>query len=511
VRRAALTAALVLATLVAGAAPAGAFCGFYVAGSGAKLVNNATQVVLLRLGTTTVLSMRNNYQGPPEGFAMVVPVPVVLGPDSVKTLPLEVFDRIDAMGSPRLVEYWEQDPCAMGELIKPESESLDARDFARSSGDGGPAGPDGVTVEAQFAVGEYDIVILSATESTGLERWLRGQGYRIPADAEALLRPYVASGAKFFVAKVDPTKVVFANGMAMLSPLRVHYDADELTLPIRLGLANSAGTQDLIVNVIAPHRFEVANRPNVPIPTNLDVKGDVRARFGEFYAALFDRTVATHPGAVITEYAWDTFTCDPCPGPALDGSDLGTLGLDVAWQHSDPDAFFSDPMTLTRLHLRYGADDVRDDLVFKEAAAIEGGREERDHRGALEVGANLSTYANNFQARYVIRHRWTGPVDCGEDAKWGVWGEPPAGQTSAGLATARDLAFVPRGNVALEQYLDVEAIPDLGLPHAKARGCGCSGAADGAGPAVATLLIFLGLHPSRRRRRPVVDTAPGDG
>ena len=46
-----------------------AFCGFYVAGAGAKLYNNATLVVMMRDGTKTVLSMQNNYQGPPERFA----------------------------------------------------------------------------------------------------------------------------------------------------------------------------------------------------------------------------------------------------------------------------------------------------------------------------------------------------------------------------------------------------------------------------------------------------------
>src|SRR6478609_1845326 len=88
-----------------------AFCGFYVAGGGAELFNNATQVVLMRDGTKTVLSMQNNYQGPPEDFAMVIPVPVVLKKEQVKTLPKEVFGRIDTLSAPRLVEYWEQDPC----------------------------------------------------------------------------------------------------------------------------------------------------------------------------------------------------------------------------------------------------------------------------------------------------------------------------------------------------------------------------------------------------------------
>src|SRR6187455_1466422 len=77
-----------------------AFCGFYVAGTDAKLFNNATTVVLMRDGSRTVLSMQNNYQGPPENFAMVVPVPVVLQKENVKTLPHEIFARVDKLSAP---------------------------------------------------------------------------------------------------------------------------------------------------------------------------------------------------------------------------------------------------------------------------------------------------------------------------------------------------------------------------------------------------------------------------
>src|SRR5687768_8356199 len=101
-----------IAILMVIAAPrAEAFCGFYVGGAGTKMFNNATQVVLMRHGQTTVLSMQNNYQGPPSRFAMVVPVPVVLKEQHVKTLPREIFDKVDTLGAPRLVEYWETDPC----------------------------------------------------------------------------------------------------------------------------------------------------------------------------------------------------------------------------------------------------------------------------------------------------------------------------------------------------------------------------------------------------------------
>src|SRR5690606_26120058 len=82
----ALTGLALGSVLLTTPTPAEAFCGFYVAGADTKLYNNATMVVMMRDDTRTVLAMQNNYQGPPENFAMIVPVPVVLQEDDVKTL-----------------------------------------------------------------------------------------------------------------------------------------------------------------------------------------------------------------------------------------------------------------------------------------------------------------------------------------------------------------------------------------------------------------------------------------
>jgi len=215
------TLACLVALAVAVPATAEAFCGFYVAGSNTQLVNDATQVVLMRKGTRTVLSMQNHYKGPPEAFAMVVPVPVVLAEGDVKTLDKGVFEHVEMMGAPRLVEYWEQDPCA------PEVD-YETMPTGAIAGGGAPRAVErkrddlGVKIEAQFTVGEYQVVILSAKDSTGLDTWLRQEKYNIPAGAEPLLRPYVESGMKFFVAKVHPTKVKFENGSAEPSPIRSH-------------------------------------------------------------------------------------------------------------------------------------------------------------------------------------------------------------------------------------------------------------------------------------------------
>jgi hypothetical protein len=460
-----------------------AFCGFYVGGSDQQLLADATQVVLMRKGTRTVLSMQNNYKGPPEAFAMVIPVPVVLKEGDVKTLPAQVFQSVERMGAPRLVEYWEQDPCQP----QPKYDEMPKLAYA-AGGRPPPTKPKpadlGVTIEAQFTVGEYQIVILSAKESTGLDTWLRREKYNIPKGAEPLLRPYVETGMKFFVAKVNPKKVRFVEGRAELSPLRFHYDHDRFELPIRLGLANSGGTQDLIVSILAPgQRYETANYKNVTIPTNLDVKDSVRARFGAFYAALFDRTLERNPGAVVTEYAWQASTCDPCPGPTLTMNDFMTLGADVLEPQAiaapapsgaaKPGARPAPPppsmprrvppgwgmdFVLTRLHARYGKD-LKDDLVFKAAPPIVGGREFVQTGGKLEEGAKPAS-VNNFQGRYAIRHRWTGPVAC-KSPQRGVWGGPPDGR-SVGPQPALGLAFAPRGQVSLPASIEGD-VAEIGL------------------------------------------------
>jgi hypothetical protein len=499
------------ATLALAAAPraADAFCGFYVSGSGAKLSNEATQVVLMRQGTRTVLSMQNDYKGPLEDFAMVVPVPVVLKQADVKTLAKDVFDRIDALGSPRLVEYWEQDPCPapmppMADMAPGMAKSEATPAMTGRAYGGAPT----VKIEARFEVGEYQILILSATEAAGLETWLKQNRYKIPDGAEPLLRPYVEAGSKFFVAKVDPRKVKLVDGHAALSPLRFHYDTEEFALPIRLGMANANGKQDLIVNILsADKRYEVANYKNVVIPTNFDVRPAVKPRFAEFYAALFDKTLEANPGAVVTEYAWTAMPqlkCDPCPDQVPADGDVMTLGGDIVGGRITTGNY-----VLTRLHARYGRGDMKDDLRFKEAKPITGGREIWSG-GGIEHGA-VASAQNFFQARYAIRYWWTGPIKC-QNPRRGVWGGPPGGYQQQQAIAASKLAFAPRGQMPVAQMVKRD-LPEIGLkkmdPQAPPAPTPQGGFAKppgkrtmiGAGVLAGLIALGAGARALRRKRR----------
>ena len=460
-------------------ADAGAFCGFFVSGADAALSNNASQVVLLRKGSRTVMSMSNNYKGPPQDFAMVVPVPVVLQKEQVKTLAADVFKRVDQLSAPRLVEYWEQDPCYVPPPPSPRRLYKSAPAMVAAESAAAPA-DFGVKIEAKFEVGEYQIVILSAQESGGLESWLRLSKYNIPKGAAAALAPYIRDQMKFFVAKVDIHKVrKDSHGLVVLSPLRFSFDAAELRLPVRLGLLNADGKQDLLVYVLHPEkRFEVANYRNLFIPTNLEVTNEVRKNFPGFYAELFDETLRRNNGSgVVTEYSWQTTSCDPCPTPPLEASDLYTLG-DDSFAGARPETspagqgalqpYYGSPPSyvLTRLHTRYDQKTLSEDLLFREAPPLFGGRATGDG-GLGDQGAQVEkSGVNNFQGRYIIRHYWEGKVAC-RSPRYGVWGGPPGGGYNPGgsgpIEPAQDLANTPRGKVSLPAVV-TSGVPSFGIP-----------------------------------------------
>src|SRR5205814_880805 len=111
----------------------------------------------------------------------------------------------------------------------------------------------------KFSVAEYNIVVLSAEQSTGLERWLKDHNYKIPDGAEPLLRPYIEQGSKWFVAKVDPSKVKFENGMATLSPLRFYYESNDFVLPRKYKDVNKYGFR--LTRLKARYGKEVHDEP----------------------------------------------------------------------------------------------------------------------------------------------------------------------------------------------------------------------------------------------------------
>ena len=386
-----------------------AFCGFYVSKADGTLKNKTSQVILVRDGNRNVITMYNDFKGNLKDFAMVVPVPVVLQKKDIKVVEQSIFNTLNEYSKPRLVEYYDQNPCnkyeydkLMGFNSAPMSEIVISGLGVRRSKELG------VKIEAKYLVGEYDILILSATESAGLKTWLNENGYKIPDGANEVLEPYIKSNLKFFVVKVNEAEKKKLPGN-FLRPIQISFSSPKFMLPIRLGMANADGDQDMIVYAFTKKgRIEATNYRTVTLPTGKNIPLFVKNNFGNFYANLFQHQWDKEGKAIaMLEYAWDVspknyVKCDPCVATAPSTQDLIQAG--VWWVNRDWNDYsdvnqqeeeYSDNVYFTRLHVRYNRKAFPQDLMFQ-----------------------VTPNTDNYQARYIITHPATGGFDCEAGKKY---------------------------------------------------------------------------------------------
>jgi len=386
---------------------AAAFCGFYVSKADGTLKNKTSQVILVRDGNRNVITMYNDFQGNLKDFAMVVPVPVVLKESDIKVVSQQIFQTLNDYSKPRLVEYYDQNPCQVSYREMELKQSLQGSVPGVALRGLSSRDDDKVKIEAKYLVGEYDILILSATESSALKSWLDQNGYKIPARADEVLEPYIKSNLKFFVVKVNEKELKKLQGN-FLRPIQISFNSPKFMLPIRLGMANADGDQDMIVYAFTKKgRIECTNYRTFSLPTGKNIPLFVQNNFGNFYANLFQHQWQREGKAVaMLEYAWDVspknfVKCDPCVATAPSVLYLvqsGVWWINRNWNDYndlDEDEAYSDKVFFTRLHVRYNRSAFPQDLQFQVTPNVE-----------------------NYQARYIITHPATGDFNCEAGKKY---------------------------------------------------------------------------------------------
>ena len=381
------------------------FCGFYVSKANGTLKNKTSQVILVRDDNRTVITMYNDYQGDAKDFAMVIPVPVVLQKNDIKVVNNNIFNSLNDYSAPRLVEYYDENPCqprVMEDraLAPTSSVSKDEAVIKYKQVN------KGVTIEASYTVGEYDILILSAKESTGLKSWLTENGYKLPLGAEEVLDPYIKSNLKFFVVKVN-LKEKEKTGLASLRPIQIRFNSPKFMLPIRLGMANADGDQDMLIYAFTRNgRIESTNYRTVSMPTGNNIPLFVQKDFNGFYNNVFQHQWNNEQKSVaFLEYAWDVSVanyvkCDPCVSNPPDYNLLREAG--VWWMGNDNYNEYvnqyeteKNKVFFTRLHVRYNRQAFPQDLFFQ-----------------------VTPNTENFQTRYIITHPAQGNLTCVDGKKY---------------------------------------------------------------------------------------------
>jgi len=381
--------------LVACLAPgvAEAFCGTYVGGPGQVVRNQGSQIVVARYEHRTTLTMFNDFQGDPEDFALVVPVPDTIDGNHVRTIDGSFMRRLGTYSSPREVSftchdfYREFEDSGLSDTADPAGVVTSGASGGCSGGGGfrSDTGSDlpanswtddehGVVIEDHFDFGEYEAFVLSADDGGGLMGWLDANGFVLGDAAHALLQDYL--DGTFLAVRIDEGQVLPGE---WLSPIQVDYESPMVSLPIRLGALSSTGVQDLTLYTLSTEgRGAIANYPRVEIPSECLRKG------GQSLSHWYENAFATTTGLVMDpaalqsgaswmlEYGWHTpkgrrtAKCDPCmsdtdglamPDPSsqpLTADDVAVLGLPEGLRKG----FYT-----TRMHMRYTPDAVTQDLM----------------------------------------------------------------------------------------------------------------------------------------------------
>ncbi len=514
-----LGAATLALAVLSGPRSAAAFPGFFASKKQEPIKTYSTQIAVMKRGTDTVVSIMPDYEGPLEGFAMVLLVPADVTSEKVTTLKRDFIDRLDSLSAPRFHEYWEQDPCDPGPVEQEWERNLKVEGAASGPLGGGSPTPEGgipkpakelfLDVKAKQKEGEYKFTLLDA--GADVAAWLASHGYKAPEGAAAALKPYGA--LRPLVAEVDPKRIELVGAdRAQLSPVRFATSQPFDTIPSRLGLLNAPKEQELIIYTIDPEsRYEAKNYKTIFPPTNIQLDFSAKERMGEFYNALYDMILQKHPQTFLSEYAWSAEGCgQPCATEPLMISELLSLGADVfeqsvpdAERHPKPpeltkeqDKAFKDSIkdftpkekherekvfqqeritvverqalvarhkyVVSRLHYRYDAKNLPNDPQLGTAPAASGGTAQpkgKDGEASTEVKIGET---NKLQTRYNNFHPWVPVIQCPNPERY-RWGK--AGRDYRGLRKTWITDDLTRkSHTQIKPALVVKTpIPDLGL------------------------------------------------
>ncbi len=383
-------------------------------------------------------------------------------------------------------------------------------------------------MKAKTKDGEYQETFIGSADE--LRAWLEKKEYSLPAGGEESLSSYAAKGYQFLALDVDVNRIELVGGdRAQLSPIRFWTSEEVGSLPTRFGLPSAAKQQELHIFTLIPStRFEAKNYATKPAPTNLRVvteyeekpgsKFNLKEKIGEFYGALHDRFLEKNPKTFLLEYAFPADTCgQPCTTEPLLPHEILSLGADVfeadlsedvrrppppeptAEDEAKLEAMIAEKTTpkekklvketwqadreelaarkallernqfvLTRLHYRYGADAMPDDVELGPAPPLEGGVALPQGEFGESDLAVKEAEKNQFQSRYngVFPNKVVVKCDNPRHHRWGK--APRSYRGLRKIWVAEDLSRRSRSRVELEGAV-LSAVPALDLAGEAAK------------------------------------------
>ena len=230
-----------------------------------------------------------NYTGNAPDFAWVVPVPTV---PEVDVAEMDSFNELQAA----------TDPVFMLPPV-PDCMFNQQRGIAQMAPAAAESAAEDVTVFASGEAGPYayDVVGTETGNANALIDWLNENNYRITPEMEPLVFVYVREGMVFLAMKLQPNQ-----GVQDIQPVKMTYQADYPTIPIRLTAVAATPDMGIYTWVFGRGRAESLNYAGIEIGDN-DIQVTSPFGGGTNYLTLVRDEIDRFGGqAFVTEYAQPT-------------------------------------------------------------------------------------------------------------------------------------------------------------------------------------------------------------
>jgi hypothetical protein len=451
---------LALACLTFAPASALACGGFFC--SQAPVDQQAERIVFKQVDENTVESyVEIQYQGDPEGFAWVVPVPQGYLPDQTTTFPSTVFNALDLATEP----VWQL----------PEQCGFNGRGFPSAAGaDAGLAesepSPPPVVVIDDREVGDYRVTTVSSSSSEALVEWLRTNDYRVVPAMEPFIALYVGQQLNFVACKLLP-----GRGIDSIKPLKMVYRDAEPMVPLRLSSLAAMPEMGVKVFVLGSERYTVKGQPELEVDLS-DMRYDLWSGQSN-YSAVVARTIdAANGQGMVVDFA----------GPAAPIAEAlsGGFAPQVEPGAEDPQALANQLLSgvgyITRFYGRYSPEEMSQDILFARDAARPDVARERQLTvdqvpGCAEGGlpdasvAASCDFATCGQGGYCV----TAPVYAsGDDGSTTATGGGSAEAVpGTGTRSSPQVAAGSGAGCACVDGSTARAVPDLSAPNGVRTSC----------------------------------------
>lgn len=350
------TTALLTATLAAAAATLLApsrshACGGCFAPTGQPSAVTAHRMAVALSPEESVLWDQFQYDGDPDDFVWVLPVPG--GQEVDLELSSDTFFQALQQGTQVQLT---------GPNLGGGTSGCAGFGCGGGASGGRAAAPESgmVTVYKQETVGPYETVVIGSEDSMELVNWLRDHDYAVPDNLLPIIQHYVELDSNFAVLRLSP-----GEGVDRIQPIRVSCPSLMTALPLKMITAGVRDTVSLELFIFADrNRYRAANFANATVPRD-ELAYDLST--GEYnYDELAAEALEKDAGRVwLTEYAMPSPNIGNIP---VAGGDAGvTETAEEDW--AVVDELFDEPY-LTRMRAELFVEDLDEDLILQPAAGL---------------------------------------------------------------------------------------------------------------------------------------------